>query len=213
MREAPAGSASTTSTDMARFMIAHLQDGSYDGERILDAATARQMHEGQFANAPGLDGMALQFYEQTINGERTIQHDGQLVQFHALLTLLPGRDVGVFVAYNSYGEGGDFAEDELQNAFIDHYFPQQPPAPVESSAADAAENAERFAGSYRTSRANSTGFEKVVTLFTGARVTANPDGSLTTNGGYLTRDPEETEQRWIRVAPAGRSAPRGATSA
>ncbi len=150
-------------------MIAHLQDGSYDGRRILEGATARQMHEDQFANAPGLDGMALQFIERTINGERTIQHAGNLIRFHALLILLPERDVGVFVAYNSYGEGGDFAEYELQNAFMDRYYPEERPAPLEPSAADADENAERFAGSYRTTRANSTGFEKVVHLDARAR--------------------------------------------
>lgn len=43
--DAPAGSLSTTATDMARFMIAHLQDGRYDDARILEEATAEEMHE------------------------------------------------------------------------------------------------------------------------------------------------------------------------
>ena len=197
----PAGSVSTTSTDVARFMIAHLQDGSYGGGRILDGATAREMQEQQFVNHPGLDGMGIAFYQQTINGERMIEHGGNLNQFHALLALIPDRDVGFFVAYNSNGESGQRAEYELQNAFMDHYYPEEPQADLEPSDADAAENAERFAGSYRTTRANSSGFEKVLTLTGEVRVTANPDGSLTTNGGYLVRD-FDTEQRWIKVARA-----------
>jgi len=45
----PAGAVSASATDMARFMIAHLQDGRYSDEdiaeaRILDEATAQQMH-------------------------------------------------------------------------------------------------------------------------------------------------------------------------
>ncbi len=145
--------------------------------------------------------MGLGFYRHTINGEQTIQHAGNLIRFHSLLTLVPEHDVGVFVAYNSYGEGGDFAEYELADAFFDRYYPEEAPATLKPSASDAAENAERIAGSYRTTRANSTGFEKFSTLLTGARVTANPDGSITTNGSYLAEDPAKTEQRWIRVAP------------
>jgi CubicO group peptidase (beta-lactamase class C family) len=198
--DAPAGTVSTTATDMARFMIAHLQDGRYDGARILKESTAQEMHERQFTNAPRLDGMAYGFYEQTINGERTIQHGGNLFQFHANLALLPEQDVGIFVAYNSYGDGGDFAEYELVEAFLDRYYPVAPPT-LEPSGEGASRNAERLAGSYRITRSNHTGFEKILTLLTGARVTANEDGSITTTGGFLSRDLEDTEQRWVEVKP------------
>ena len=123
--EAPAGAVSTTSTDMARFMIAHLNEGRFGEEHILGEAAARQMHTQQFANARGLkDRMGLGFYEQTINGERTNQHAGNLIRFHALLTLVPDRDVGIFVAYSSYGDGGDLAEYELTDAFFDRFYPE-----------------------------------------------------------------------------------------
>ena len=81
------------------------------------------MHETQFQHHPRLDGMAYGFSEQTLNGERTIQHGGNLEQFHAMLALLPEHDVGLFVAYNSHGDGGDFAEYELLEAFMDRYYP------------------------------------------------------------------------------------------
>jgi CubicO group peptidase (beta-lactamase class C family) len=199
--DAPAGTVSTTATDMTRFMIAHLQDGRYDGARILEESTAKEMHERQLTNDPRLDGMAYGFYEQTINGERTIQHGGNLRQFHANLVLLPERDIGIFVAYNSYGDGGDFAEYELVEAFLDRYYPEPPPPTLEPSGEGASRNAERLAGSYRITRSNHTGFEKVLTLLTGARVAANEDGSITTTGGYLSRDLEDTEQRWVEVKP------------
>jgi CubicO group peptidase (beta-lactamase class C family) len=199
--DAPAGTASTTATDMTRFMIAHLQNGRYGDVRILEESTAEEMHQRQFAHHPRLDGMAYGFYEQTINGERTIQHGGNLRQFHANLVLLPEQDVGIFVAYNSYGDGGDFAEYELVDAFLDRYYPEPPPPTVESSGEGASRNAERLAGSYRITRSNHTGFEKVLALLTGANVTANEDGSITTTGGYLSRDLEDTQQRWVEVKP------------
>ena len=91
------------------------------------------MHETQFQHHPRLDGMAYGFSEQTLNGERTIQHGGNLEQFHAMLALLPEHDVGLFVAYNSYGDGGDFAEYELLEAFMDRYYPKAPPQALEPS--------------------------------------------------------------------------------
>ena len=203
--DAPAGTVSTTATDMTRFMIAHLQNGRYGGPggetRILEESTAKEMHEDQFSNHPRLDGMAYGFYEQTLNGERTIQHGGNLFQFHANLVLLPEHDVGLFLAYNSYGDGGDFAEYELVDAFLDRYYPEPPLPTLDPSGQEASRNAERLAGSYRITRSNHTGFEKVLTLLTGARVTANEDGSITTTGGFLSRDLEDTEQRWVEVKP------------
>ena len=195
----PAGSVSTTATDMAHFMIAHLQDGGYGGKRILDEATAKEMHSQQFVNHPGLDGMDITFNQQTINGEHLIEHGGNLNQFHALLALIPDRDVGFFVAYNSYGDGGQRAEYEMQNAFMDHFYPEKPSATPKPSAADA-KTAERFAGSYLTTRSNYTGLEKVLMLLGEVRVKANPDGSITTNGGYFVRN-FDTEQRWVKVGP------------
>ncbi len=199
--DGPAGAASTTATDMAAFMISHLQDGRYGDARILHEDTAKEMHETQFQHHPRLDGMAYGFAEQNLNGERTIQHGGNIEQFHTMLALLPEHDVGLFVAYNSYGDGGDFAEYELLQAFMDRYYPEAPPQVIEPSGQGVSGNADRVAGSYRVGRSNYTGFEKVLTLLTGARVSANEDGSITTTGGYLTLDLEATEQRWVEVEP------------
>src|SRR3954469_6089704 len=58
---APAGSSSVTAADMAKFMIAHLQDGTFQGVQILKPETARLMHSAQFENIPGMNAMALGF--------------------------------------------------------------------------------------------------------------------------------------------------------
>jgi hypothetical protein len=198
--DAPAGSVSTTATDMARFMNAHLQNGRYGDARILEGATAREMHSRQFTAHPQMDGMAYGFMEQSMNGERVLEHGGNLLRFHALAALLPERDVGIFVAYNSYGEGGDFATYELLGAFLDRYYPAAaPPAP--EPIAEASGNAERVAGSYRSTRSNQSGFEKVFTLMGGTRVTANDDGSITTTGVPIEGDFMGPEQRWVEVEP------------
>src|SRR6266403_1803292 len=60
---APAGSLSSPGEDMAHFMIAHLQDGEYNGNRILSAATARKMHDSPLTVLPPLNRMELGFFE------------------------------------------------------------------------------------------------------------------------------------------------------
>ena len=205
-REAPAAAGITTATDMARFMIAHLQDGRYGDARILEEATAREMHARQFANHPRLDGMALGFYEQTLKGERVIEAAGGGLRYHARLALLPESGLGIFVAYNSPGVGGDFAVYELLGAFMDRYYPEPPLPAAESPIERASGSAERVAGSYRLTRSNLTGFEKVFTLLGPATVTANEDGSITTSGvpsrkGLEGGEGPGAEQRWVEVGP------------
>src|SRR5256885_4618746 len=55
---APAGSLAASGGDMARFMIAHLNDGEYHGQRILEAKTAQLMHAPAFTPVSSLGGMA-----------------------------------------------------------------------------------------------------------------------------------------------------------
>jgi CubicO group peptidase (beta-lactamase class C family) len=57
----PAGSSSVTAADMTHFMIAHLQNGTYEGAQILRPETAQLMHSRQFANMPQMNAMALGF--------------------------------------------------------------------------------------------------------------------------------------------------------
>ena len=68
----PAGSVSTSAMDMTRFIIAHLQDGQFNGARILKPETAELMHARQFAAHPAMTAMALGFYEETRNGHRLL---------------------------------------------------------------------------------------------------------------------------------------------
>ncbi|NDU78050.1 serine hydrolase, partial [Actinomadura sp. DSM 109109] len=57
----PAGSASATAPDMARFMLALLGGGALDGKRILSAQSVALLESDLYANVPGLPGMAHGF--------------------------------------------------------------------------------------------------------------------------------------------------------
>ena len=51
---APASAVTVTSIDMAAFMIAHLHDGEYGNNRILEQATIQEMHRQQFTHHPDI---------------------------------------------------------------------------------------------------------------------------------------------------------------
>ena len=178
MQGSPAGALASTAADMARFMIAHLQDGSYDEARILQESTAQEMHRLQFSKHPAADGWTYGFMERMVNGERIIWHSGSIGVFRSALILLPERNTGLFVSYN--GAGGDVGE--LMRAFVDHYYPA-PPSPTDpQSTAGSAATTKRFSGSYRGTRSNETRWEKWLMLVNRVSVSSTPDGTLQTVG-------------------------------
>ncbi|MET8158381.1 serine hydrolase domain-containing protein [Sphaerisporangium sp. NPDC005289] len=118
---APDGSISATANDMAHFMIAHLREGRFDDQCILDGPTARLMHRRTFAADPRIDGYAHGFKEQTLNGHRVIMHDGGWEGFQSALLLVPDADLGLFVSTN--GLGGADAFTRIIPAFFDRFLP------------------------------------------------------------------------------------------
>ncbi|GJG89190.1 FmtA-like protein [Gemmatimonadetes bacterium T265] len=173
--EAPAGSVSSSAEDMAKFMIAHLNDGAYPGGRVLAESTAARMHARAFGHDPRLPGFALGFYEQSSHGLRLIGHGGDLEWFHTDLALVPSERVGVFVSYNT-NTGGKLSFGPFLTQFLDHYYPVTPAPAVLS--ADAARDAARVAGEYAFNRRSYTTFQKAMGLAGGVQVTAADSGRL-----------------------------------
>jgi CubicO group peptidase (beta-lactamase class C family) len=60
---APAGSLSSTATDMAKFMLAYLQDGTAADGHMLRPETVRLMYTRTLSPDPALNGTLLGFYE------------------------------------------------------------------------------------------------------------------------------------------------------
>jgi CubicO group peptidase (beta-lactamase class C family) len=125
----PADSMTTSAGDMARFMIAHLQDGRYGDAQILKPETARLMHTRAFGPVQELNGMALPFFQENQNGHRIIGHGGDTQYFHSHLSLILDANLGFFVSLNSAGRGETNVRGLLWNKFLDRYFPGAPPLP------------------------------------------------------------------------------------
>ncbi len=188
----PAGSMSSTSEDMAKFMIAHLQNGRYGDRRILQETTAEQMHSLLFTNDPKVNGMAYGFWEMNQKNPRAIGHGGDTILFHTLLVLIPESNLGLFISANE--QSSEPAVYELLQTFLDHYYPVPPP-PVPEPIPGFEENASRFSGSYRLTRSAYTNFEKVGSLFQEVQVSPGPNSTLTAS------QPGQGSKQWVEVEP------------
>lgn len=175
--EAP-GALSSTASDMARFMLAHLHGGELDGKRMMQEETVRQMQTRLFSQHPLLDGSAHGFFEYTVNGRRALFHPGAVILFNSALFLLPDEGVGLFVSYN----GDSYtAPKELFQAFMDHYYPEVPEAvetisltPTEG----AGERAQKFTGEYHINRRSFTDIDAILSLLDTMHIDVDSDGYL-----------------------------------
>ncbi|HSN75614.1 MAG TPA: serine hydrolase domain-containing protein, partial [Anaerolineae bacterium] len=175
LQVSPAGALSASGRDMARFMLAHLQDGEYDSARILKAETAQLMHTQSYTFDPALPGMAHGFMESQINGQRLIGHGGDLSSFHTLLSLIPEEQTGIYVSYNS--TPGPQARETLLAAFMDRYFPAAPLSQPQPTA-DSASRVARYFGDYAISRMAYSTAEKALYLVSILTVKSGPDNTL-----------------------------------
>lgn len=196
---APAGAMSTTGDDMAKFMIAHLQNGQFNGQQILKPETAKLMHSR--ANTPfsAGDGMAHGFYETNINGLHVIAHGGDTEAFHSDLHLFLDKGVGIFVSFNSPGKEGAVQplRDSIFSDFADRYFPESPDA-VKVDPNNAKADAEKLAGVYSTTRGSRTNFLAAVDLLGQVKVGVDKDGNpIIPDSKTLGGQP----RKWVHVGP------------
>ncbi len=145
----PASSVNSTALDMARFMVAQLGGRS----AILSERMTREMQREQVTMHPMLPGYGLGWQQiQRGNDERGVQHGGDVAGFSSLLTLLPARKLGVFVA--GHREGSNLRH-TVTRAVLDRVAPVRNPGagtrPVSMhpSREAAARAVARYAGHYR----------------------------------------------------------------
>ena len=172
---APDGSLSITGADMAKFMIAHLQNGKYGEATILQPQTAEMMHARQFSMDPAVNGMALGFYEENRNGRHIVGHGGDTNYFHSDMHLVLDEGLGFFVSYNSSGKGEQDVRSVLWEKFLDRYFPFSG-QPAEAAATRGGDS---VAGKYLSSRrAQTTILKSLWWVLAEASVSEAADGTI-----------------------------------
>jgi CubicO group peptidase (beta-lactamase class C family) len=187
---APAGSASASAADMARWMRLHLDGGTLEGVEVLDAATALRMREVLFANAEGVSGLAHGFLTEQVAGNFVYGHGGATLNFHTAMALVPEHGIGVFVSANAAHARQPVREVARQLLLRLLPVPPPPPPAVALSPAELA----RYAGLYASNRRPYRSAEKLLLGATAtAGVRAGGDGALRVDMG----------PRSVRFLPTG----------
>jgi len=194
---APAGALASTATDMARFMMAHLNGGEHDGARILKPETEKEMQSRNYTLAPGLNGFNLGFYDEDRNGHRIIGHAGDTEVFHSDLHLITDANTGVFMSFNSAGKEGGVGEARVAifRAFLDRYFPFTPND--EKTVADPGKDNAQVAGFYVASRRKDSALRLLFQLGQ-TEVAPQEDKTITVE---MLKDPSGAPKKWRNVGP------------
>ncbi|MGO4889583.1 serine hydrolase domain-containing protein [Anaerobacillus sp. MEB173] len=175
----PAGSMIATAEDMAKFMLVHLNEGTWNNTTVLNEETARLMHERQFSQHLNVQGFGYGFFERLQNGHRFLEHGGNTGGTNSMLTIDKERNIGVFISNNSYT--GALVSYEFPSAFINHFYPMSESAmAVENTDSSAQENnLKRYEGSYTTNRYSREDVSKVVlALSPPIKISTETDQSL-----------------------------------
>ncbi len=175
----PAGAMSTTATAMARWMLAHLNDGRLGEAQLLAPETARRMHRQHFTMDSRLAGMAHGFIESHVHGYRAIGHGGGTIHFLSDMQMIPALDLGVFISTNTTGGGGELIRDFVAT-LVERYYPPGPLTVPASPEASAGRPLAAYAGTYLSTRRPFTTVERA--LMTSGVTVAAADGDLVLNG-------------------------------
>jgi CubicO group peptidase (beta-lactamase class C family) len=191
---APAGALSSCATDMANFMIAHLQNGQFGEQRILKEETAKLMHSRLFSHDPRVCGNAHGFWEYDFNRMHFIEHGGDMIYFHSQLALIPEKNLGWFVSYNS--DNGE-AREELFKAFLDRYYSAVPPLAEPKPSLEAKKTMGVVSGTYGMTRRSYKTYEKIASLMMVIKMSPTKDGTL-----LVDLSPEGMGNRqYVEVSP------------
>ena len=198
----PTGALTSTTHDMARLIMTHLnlglppepeeveevtegettQDEKTDQEtevgRILQEETALLMQTQQFSGHPEIPGMTYGFLEANYNGHRVLSHGGDTLLFTTGLYFLPEQKVGIYVVYNT--AVGDSGRRTLFEGFMDRYFPDanlEPatPRPVTLG------TEKNYSGVFHSARSNFTGVESFLRALQPMDISVGKDGFVAIN--------------------------------
>lgn len=198
VQPSPAGALSATATDMTRFMLAFLGDGTLDGATILKPESVRAMAAREFELHPALHAMGLILMDYSMNGQRIVGHGGDSIYFHSDMMLMLDARVGLFISYNSQGSRPGGGRTEVIRAFLNRYFPDPavPPATIDLKTAQA--DGRAVSGLYQGSRRGESTLLKVPAILGQTAVSADPDGVLTVEGML---NPRGGLKRWREIGP------------
>jgi CubicO group peptidase (beta-lactamase class C family) len=187
----PVATLVTTPSDMAKFMLGHL---NAELSPVLSEGALAKMHTRQQSPAPEMSGVAYGFFEAEDAGGRALFHAGARDHF-SLLYIVPERKFGIFIVMCGAPEQSQLPS-RVVREFLRHSFasdgPRVPAAVIKS------EIPEWVPGRYRLDATSQRTLEKLVGL--GAEMRVWPAAnSIAVSLPSLSRG--ESTERFTHVGP------------
>ncbi|WP_430420245.1 serine hydrolase domain-containing protein [Phenylobacterium sp.] len=191
---APAGSASSTSGDMARYMLMLLGDGQWNGKTVFGPRAARAFRSPLRQTPDGVNGWAHGFMVFSLPGDfKGYGHGGDTLAFHSNMMVIPELGLGIFVSTNS--ENGAKLAGPLPESVVRYFYARPETFPRPGSAALARAGA-LFEGAYLSTRRANGGLEGFVGLIAGSS-----EVEVTSGGRLITRSALGDERAWVPDGP------------
>lgn len=117
-----AGGVLATAPDLARFLIAMLEQGQLDGKSVLPASVVARAQQRQISTDSAYgdfkrDGYAWGWYTGPYKGQEMRHHFGSYAGFHAHLSMIPAKHIGLVVLNNE-----DTLSSELTALIADYVY-------------------------------------------------------------------------------------------
>jgi CubicO group peptidase (beta-lactamase class C family) len=191
---APAGAASSTAGDMARYMITLLNGGQLNGVTVFGPRTAEAFRTPIRRTPTGINGWAHGFMTYDVAGAfRGYGHGGDTIDFHSNMVTVPQLNLGVFISVNS--ETGEALVGRFPDRLVQEFYatPQSFPRP---GSPELAADGQALTGYFLSTRRAYSGLEGFVTsLMGGTAVSVTPQGWL------LTASPRTGVHTWTPEGP------------
>jgi CubicO group peptidase (beta-lactamase class C family) len=127
----PAGFLISSAEDMAHYVAAQLNRGTYGHRQLLSPPGIVALHTPVSKMGPASSyGMVLAIHSAP--GSNTIWHDGDVSNFHSRLRLLPDQHLGIVVLMNIGVSGNSAAIDRLVESIAATLLGHGPAAPNDS---------------------------------------------------------------------------------
>jgi len=131
----PSGQLISSAEDMAHYLIAHLNEGSYAGTQILSPEGVAELHrsavEASTLGPPGWYGMGWYIVEQ--DQMSILFHSGMIPSFYTYMVLLPEQKKGVVLLVNANHFTGQLTLTEVGDG-VTALLAGNPPPPVKFGA-------------------------------------------------------------------------------
>ncbi len=137
IRDMPAGSLNSSANDMGRFLQGILASYRNDDDNLEQQTVYEMFTPSNTAVPNDLDfriGLTWWIVNlKSLPGEYLLGHGGDLPPFHALVTILPERDLAVFIMVNSVNGVGSFSLTDITAEAVRTFAAEKNQAPIRNA--------------------------------------------------------------------------------